>query len=57
VPPQLYVVDDHSPRRRRFATPRIGIGDQGEWTDRALRFCWDSPHLSRPLINKTKRGV
>jgi DNA-3-methyladenine glycosylase len=52
VPPQLYVVDDHAPERRWFATPRIGIGDQGEWTDRPLRFCLDSPDLSRPV----KRG-
>jgi DNA-3-methyladenine glycosylase len=52
VPPQLYVVDDQAPSRPWFATPRIGIGDQGDWTGRALRFCWDSPDLSRPL----KRG-
>jgi DNA-3-methyladenine glycosylase len=49
VPPALYVVDDHAPARRTFETPRIGIGDQGDWTDRALRFCLDSPDLSRPL--------
>jgi DNA-3-methyladenine glycosylase len=49
VPPALYVVDDHAPARRTFATRRIGIGDQGDWTDRALRFCLDSPDLSRPL--------
>jgi DNA-3-methyladenine glycosylase len=57
VPPALYVVDDHTPGRRLFATPRIGIGQQGDWTDRALRFCWDSPYLSRPLPRKTKPGV
>jgi len=57
VPPQLYVVDDHVPSRRWFATPRIGIGDQGDWTDRPMRFCWDSPYLSRPLPKKTKRCV
>ena len=56
VPPSIYVVDDHAPRRRVFATPRIGIGQQGEWTDRPLRFCWDSPHLSRPLT-KAQRGA
>src|SRR4030081_2953671 len=53
VPPQLYVVDDHVPSRPWFATPRIGIGDQGDWTERPLRFCWDSLALSRPL----KRGL
>lgn len=57
VPPQLYVVDDHAPDRKMFATPRVGIGDQGAWTDRPLRFCWDSPYLSRPLPKKTTRGV
>ena len=49
VPPALYVLDDHAPARRIFETRRIGIGDQGDWTDRALRFCLDSPDLSRPL--------
>ena len=57
VPPQLYVVDDHTPSRPRFATPRIGIGDQGDWTHRPLRFCWDSADLSRPLNKKTTRRV
>jgi DNA-3-methyladenine glycosylase (3mg) len=52
VPPALYVIDDHAAARRIFETPRIGIGDQGDWTDRALRFCLESPDLSRPL----KRG-
>ncbi len=56
-PPALYVIDDHAPSRQSFATPRIGIGEQGDWTDRALRFCWDSPNLSRPLSSKIKRGV
>ncbi|HEY2598801.1 MAG TPA: DNA-3-methyladenine glycosylase [Candidatus Dormibacteraeota bacterium] len=49
VPPSIYVIDDGAARRPVYATPRIGIGQQGEWTDRPLRFCWDSPHLSRPL--------
>jgi DNA-3-methyladenine glycosylase len=49
VPPTIYVLDDDAPSRRLYATPRIGIGQQGDWTDRPLRFCWDSPHLSRPL--------
>jgi DNA-3-methyladenine glycosylase len=57
VPPSLYVIDDHAPDRPSFATPRIGIGDQGEWTERALRLCWDSPALSRPLPKLAKRGV
>ena len=49
VPPTLYVVDDNAPAQRIFDTPRIGIGEQGDWTDRAMRFCWNSPSLSRPL--------
>ena len=49
VPPALYVIDDHAPAQRIFETPRIGIGDQGDWTDRPMRFCLDSPNLSRPL--------
>ena len=53
-PPTIYVIDDGSPRRRVYATPRIGIGQQGDWTDRPLRFCWDSPYLSRPLARRTK---
>lgn len=57
VPPSIYVLDDDSPKRRLFATPRIGIGQQGEWTDRPLRFCWDSPHLSRPITKKANRAI
>jgi DNA-3-methyladenine glycosylase len=57
APPHLYVVDDHAPIRPWFATPRIGIGEQGDWTERELRFCWESPDLSRPLPKSTKRGV
>lgn len=49
VPPTLYVLDDDAPARRIFRTPRIGIGEQREWTDRPLRFCWDSTYLSRPV--------
>ena len=49
VPPSIYVLNDDAPSRRVYATPRIGIGEQGEWTDRPLRFCWDSQYLSRPL--------
>jgi DNA-3-methyladenine glycosylase len=55
VPPSIYVVDDGVPSRRVYATARIGIGRQGDWTDRPLRFCWDSPYLSRPLP-KVMRG-
>jgi DNA-3-methyladenine glycosylase (3mg) len=57
VPPSIYVLDDDAPSRRLYATPRIGIGQQGDWTDRPLRFCWDSPYLSRPVSKKTRRGV
>jgi DNA-3-methyladenine glycosylase len=49
VPPSIYVLDDDSPSRQLYATPRIGIGHQGDWTDRPLRFCWDSAYLSRPV--------
>jgi DNA-3-methyladenine glycosylase len=49
-PPDIYVVDDQVPRRRIFSTPRIGIAGTGPlWERRLLRFCVDSPHLSRPL--------
>ena len=57
VPPALYVVDDHAPARRIFELPRIGIGDQGDWTERPMRFCLDSPSLSRPLPKTTKHRV
>jgi DNA-3-methyladenine glycosylase len=49
VPPSIYVLDDGAASQRVFATARIGIGQQGDWTDRPLRFCWDSPYLSRPV--------
>jgi DNA-3-methyladenine glycosylase len=49
TPPQLYVVDDGAPRRRVWTTPRIGIYNAGRWQDRRLRFCLDSPDLSRPI--------
>jgi len=54
-PPHLFVVDDGAPPRRIFATPRIGISNAGVWEARRLRFCVDSPHLSRRLP-KTRRG-
>ena len=56
VPPSIYVVDDGTPSRRVFATPRIGIGQQGDWTNRPLRFCWDSPYLSRPIPKALRAG-
>jgi DNA-3-methyladenine glycosylase len=49
-PPHLYVVDDHAQRRRVFVTPRIGVENSGEeWAGKPLRFCYDSPFLSRRL--------
>jgi DNA-3-methyladenine glycosylase len=56
VPPALYVVGDDAPSRRWFATRRIGIGDQGDWTERPLRFCLDSAHLSRPVPKNLQAG-
>lgn len=55
TPPLLYVLDDRAPKRRVVATPRIGIFNSGDWQERPLRFCWDSPDLSRP-IPKTARA-
>ena len=49
VPPHLYVIDDHAPRKRVFVTARIGVENSGEWAGRPLRFCHDSPYLSRRL--------
>lgn len=49
APPELYLLDDSAPRRRVIATPRIGIFNSGDWQERPLRFCWDSPDLSRPI--------
>ena len=55
-PPDIYVVDDQSPRGRIHATPRVGIGGSGpRWERRLLRFCLDSPHLSRPLPRHRRR--
>lgn len=48
-PPHIYLVDDGAPQRRVWTTPRIGIYNAGRWQDRKLRFCLDSPHLSRPI--------
>lgn len=57
VPPDIYVVDDGVPARPVFTTPRIGVDNSGDWRDRPLRFCWDSPNLSRPLSKKTRRSA
>ena len=55
LPPDIYVVDDGAPRGRIFATPRIGIAGSGAaWERRLLRYCLDSPHLSRPLLKRRK---
>ena len=49
VPPQLYVLDDGFKAPKIYETPRIGVYSSGDWADRQLRFCIDSPHLSRPI--------
>ena len=48
-PPDLYVLDDGEPPRRIYETARVGVHGTGDWEMKPLRFCWDSPHLSRPL--------
>lgn len=48
-PPDLYVMDDGEPSRRIYATARVGVHGTGDWEAKPLRYCWDSPHLSRPL--------
>ena len=57
VPPDLYLVDDGEAPRRVYTTPRTGISNTGVWEKRLLRFCWDSPFLSRPLSKKRKPGA
>jgi DNA-3-methyladenine glycosylase len=47
-PPQLFLIDDGFTPSPVFATPRIGVGS-GQWAERPLRFCVDSPFLSRPI--------
>jgi DNA-3-methyladenine glycosylase len=54
-PHDLYVIDDGEPRRRIFVTPRIGVQGTGRWERRLLRFCVDSPYLSRKLKKKKKK--
>jgi len=60
-PPNLYVIDDGAPQRRVFVTPRIGVQGTGVWEKRLLRFCVDSPYLSRKLPRAlrpaARRGV
>lgn len=53
-PPALYVVDDGAPRGRVFVTPRIGVQGTGRWEKRLLRYCLDSPYLSRPIPRALK---
>jgi DNA-3-methyladenine glycosylase len=48
-PPDLYLIDDGAPKGRVFVTPRIGVQGTGRWEKRRLRYCLDSPYLSRPL--------
>ena len=48
-PPDLYVLDDGEPSRAIYETARVGVHGTGDWEHKPLRFCWDSPHLSRPL--------
>jgi DNA-3-methyladenine glycosylase len=48
-PPLLYVVDDGFKPERVYQTPRIGVYNSGDWAEKPLRFCVDSPHLSRPI--------
>jgi DNA-3-methyladenine glycosylase len=49
VPPQLYVLDDGFKPAKIYVTARIGVYSSGDWTEKPLRFCVDSPHLSRPI--------
>ncbi len=54
-PPDLYVVDDKAPRGRVYVTPRVGVQGTGRWEQRLLRYCLDSPYLSRPISKLLKR--
>ena len=54
-PPDIYLVDDGAPHGRIYATPRIGIAGSGfVWERRLLRYCLDSPNLSRPLSKQRR---
>ncbi len=55
-PPDIYVVDDGAPRGRVYVTPRIGVQGTGRWEKRLLRFCLDSPYLSRPIPKSLRRS-
>ena len=48
-PPRLYVIDDGHVPDRIYETARIGVESSGEWAAKPLRFCVDSPSLSRPI--------
>lgn len=56
-PPDLYVVDDGALRGRVFVTPRIGVQGTGIWEKRLLRYCVDSPFLSRPIPKALRKGL
>ena len=43
-------IDDGFKPARVYDTPRIGVYSSGDWAGRPLRFCIDSPHLSRRLL-------
>jgi len=45
----VHLLDDDAPRRRVFVTPRVGVQGTGRWEKRLLRYCVDSPSLSRPI--------
>lgn len=49
APPRIYVLDDGFEAAHVYETARIGVYNCGEWTEKPLRFCLDSPHLSRPI--------
>jgi DNA-3-methyladenine glycosylase len=54
LPPDLFVVDGQAPRGRVFVTPRIGVQGTGRWEKRLLRYCLDSPYLSRPIPKRLR---
>ena len=56
-PPDLYVVDDGAARGRVFVTPRIGVQGTGLWEKRPLRYCLDSPYLSRPIPKALRKAL
>jgi DNA-3-methyladenine glycosylase len=48
-PPLLYVIDDGFKPGPIYETPRVGVEGSGDWAATPLRFCVDSPFLSRPI--------